>query len=410
MARNLETRIEFTSLGANPLISNGLVTIAAAPQIGGRVMNLSLGGKKLMYVNPRYSALEEEKSSENQFAGWRNYGGSKVWPAPQGWSRENEWPGPPDPVLDSGFYRFQTFQNDQEAALHLESEPDERSGITLERKISIHPNSSIVHLHHVMRNTSHRRVRWAIWQVTQVDAASGLDIFAPAEGFQQTFGNEPYGGMEYDASAKRIHLRYQNQVAKFAVQANEGWFASLDSSRGVVLVETFPHSPIAQYPDGAPAAFWISGKGTFTLHGDTVDMALSDNGCDPHVETEVMGPITELVPGESTALRTTWRLAAIDAAEILSVNDCGAIGHKLELTGNRLQGSFGVFHVGQLQLVAFDRSSTVVANFDMGQVTPADSVVLNETISLSSSTVRCSLRLIDQNQRWIGTLDHVQIR
>ena len=37
---------------------------------------------------------------------WKNYGGAKTWPAPQGWDGAGQWPGPPDPVLDSGRYDF----------------------------------------------------------------------------------------------------------------------------------------------------------------------------------------------------------------------------------------------------------------------------------------------------------------
>jgi hypothetical protein len=28
----------------------------------------------------------------------------KMWPAPQGWDNQQQWPGPPDPVLDGGPY------------------------------------------------------------------------------------------------------------------------------------------------------------------------------------------------------------------------------------------------------------------------------------------------------------------
>ena len=67
------------------------------------------------------------------------------------------------------------------------------------------------------------------------------------------------------------------------------------------------------------------------------------NGCDPHVEVEVMGPLTDLEPGESCELRTAWRLAAINAEEIISANHCGAVGKKLAVEEGRVTGSFGVF-------------------------------------------------------------------
>jgi hypothetical protein len=381
------------------------------PEIGGRVMGLALGEKNVIYTNPRY---RDSATLANDTSGkWRNYGGSKVWPAPQGWSSENEWPGPPDPIIDSGPYRFDYSSDDAQAFVHLESQHDEYSGVTLERTIQISPGTATVRLHHKMRNTSRRRVRWSIWQVTQLDAAGGLDVFVSAKGFHQTLGNETYSGLIYDAASKRAHLHYENQVAKFAVVADQGWVASLDAARGIVLAETFPILPGAEYPDGAPVAFWTSGKGTFTIHGDTIDMSQDENGCDPHIETEIMGPITTLTPGEASELRTAWQIAAIEAQKIVSVNDCAAIARPLTLTtgaDSTLTGSFGVFHEARLRFDIFNRASQLTSTIQLGEVSPLRPLVINESISLPDEAVRGSLTLIDQNNQRLGTIDHVQIR
>ena len=44
----------------------------------------------------------EENMGDGSIAAWKNYGGGKTWPAPQGWDRPDQWHGPPDPVLDTG--------------------------------------------------------------------------------------------------------------------------------------------------------------------------------------------------------------------------------------------------------------------------------------------------------------------
>jgi hypothetical protein len=374
-------------------------------------MDLRLGETNVFYGNPRHYGQKPASDAHGTDIGlWRNYGGSKVWPAPQGWSGDHEWPGPPDPVLDSGSYDCKTSLDGEMAAVHLKSQHDEYSGVTLQRDIEIRPGTSVVHLHHRMHNTSKRPVRWGIWQVTQVDAAKGLEIFIPADGFHQTLGDEPYPGIDFDASGKLLRLRYQNQVAKFSVGANAGWFASLDRTRGVVLVETFPISRSTTYPDGAATAFWISGAGTFTIHGDCIAMTGGANGCDPHVETEVMGSLTDLEPGENCELRTTWRLAAISTAEIVSVNHCGAVGQKLSVGAGRVAGSFGVFCSAVLELIAYDRTSQIAGTFALGKVSPLRPVVLDERISLPSSAVRYSLMLFDEHKNRLGILDHVQVR
>jgi hypothetical protein len=413
MSRRLSTRTINGALGPQVSLSNDLINMTIVPHIGGRVMSLSLGDREVMYVNPRHqNDPPEPKGFWPGSGNWKNYGGSKVWVGPQGWSSESEWPGPPDEVFDSGQYTYRASADDKCAMIELTSAHDEYSGVTLARTLQIRPGASIVRLRHSMRNTSCRRVRWAIWQITQVDAACGLDIFVPATGFHKTFGNEPYPGMEYDEQSAHAHLRYHDQVAKFAVGASQGWMAALDSTRKLVLAEAFPVIPGAPYPDGAPAALWVCGKGTFSLHGDTVDMSASTSGCDPHVETEIMGPVVELGPGEATELCTEWRPATIEANRIISINDCGAIGQRLTITKKprtQLTGVFGVFYEAQLQLALFDRASKLIGAISLQRVSPLCPLVLNERISLPANAVRCSLWLLDQNNQRLGTLDHVNI-
>jgi hypothetical protein len=386
-------------------VSNGLVAFSVLPEIGGRVMDLSLGGTQVFYSNPRL----REKTAES--SAWRNYGGSKVWPGPQGWTSEQEWPGPPDPVLDGGVYSWQAGFDPAAAQIHLESPHDEYSGVTMRREIKIISGSSSVDVLHTMQNTSRRPVRWSIWQVTQVDASQGLEIFIPAEGFHQTFGDKPFQSVCFSAEEKRVRVKYADQVAKLAVEANQGWYASLDRARGFVLAETFPITPAASYPDDAPVAFWISGRGTFTLHGDRVDMSAGD-GYDPHVETEIMSPLTELEPGECCSFRTAWHLASVDAEEIVSVNHCGAIGTPLAVQAGspaHFTGSFGSFWEADLQLVAYDRASQVVGAFELGEVSPSRPVLLDKEISLPPLAVRCSLILFDRHHKQLGVLDRVNI-
>ena len=392
-------------------VSNGLVAFSVVPGIGGRVMDLSLGKTRAFYTNPRLSGKATSGSPGSESFG-RNYGGSKVWPAPQGWSSEEEWPGPPDPVLDCGLYDWQAALNPDAVRIDLQSPHDEYSGVTIRREITCSRLSSSIEVLHTMENTSRRPVRWSIWQVTQVDASQGLEIFVPAKGFHQTFGDKPYPAVSFSAADRLVRLKYEDQVAKLAVEADQGWLASLDRSRGFVLAETFRTTPGASYPDGASAAIWISGHGTFTLHGDRIDLSAGADGCDPHVETEIMSPLTYLEPAQRCQFRTAWHLAAIDAREIISVNHCGAIGASLAVEPGspaRFTGSFGSFWEANLRLVAYDRASHIVGTFDLGAVNPCRPVVLDNDIPLPPRTVRCSLLLFGSDHKQLGVLDRVNI-
>lgn len=393
-------------------ISNGIVSFSLIPSIGGRMMDLSLGKDRVFYTNPRLRGRAIPESSGTEFSLGRNYGGSKVWPGPQGWKSESEWPGPPDPVIDCGPYDWHADLTSNAVAVHLKSGHDEYTGLTMRREIKSRAGSTSIEVTHHMDNTSRRPVRWSIWQVTQVDAPQGLAIFIPATGFHQTFGDKPYPAVNFDPAKKRVHIKYEDQVGKLAVEANKGWFASLDRARGFVLAETFPVIPGASYPDGAPTAFWISGHGTFTLHGDQIDMGATPGGCDPHVETEIMSPLTDLQTGQTASLQTAWHLAAIDAHEIISVNHCGAIASPLKVQAGsppRVTGSFGVFHEAGLRLVAYDRASQSIATFDLGEVSPSQPLLLKREISLPPHAARCSLLLFDRDDNQLGVLDCANI-
>ena len=114
----------------------------------------------------------EEHAGDGALVNWKNYGGDKTWPAPQGWDGEGQWPGPPDPVLDSGRYGFETSQGDNSVSVLMSSPPDERSGLRIRREISLGQGSSRLHLDLSFENISQRTIRWSIWDVAQMACRS----------------------------------------------------------------------------------------------------------------------------------------------------------------------------------------------------------------------------------------------
>ena len=85
-------------------LSNGLVELQVLPNIGGRIIQFKLGGKEFLWVNPQLAGKLPPPSGLAADGGWFNAGGDKLWPAPQGWDNDQQWPGPPDAVLDGQPY------------------------------------------------------------------------------------------------------------------------------------------------------------------------------------------------------------------------------------------------------------------------------------------------------------------
>ena len=139
------------------------------PEIGGRIIQFKLGGKEFLWVNPQVAGQLPPSNGLATDGGWFNVGGDKLWPAPQGWGNETQWPGPPDAVLDGQPYRAELLDNG--AAVRLTSRDDPRSGIRFSRTVRPLAVRSGVHFEATMTNVDAKPRRWGIWAHTQLDAA-----------------------------------------------------------------------------------------------------------------------------------------------------------------------------------------------------------------------------------------------
>ena len=86
-------------------LTNGLVSLFIAPDIGGRAIQLQLGDHEFFFVNKNLEDKVPPESENNLKAGWANYGGDKVWPGPEGWMNDSEWPRIPYYILDGTRYQ-----------------------------------------------------------------------------------------------------------------------------------------------------------------------------------------------------------------------------------------------------------------------------------------------------------------
>jgi uncharacterized protein DUF4380 len=396
-------------------LSNGLVELFVQPELGGRIIQLCLGSHDFLYVNPRHRGRIYGPEENCPAAGWKNYGGSKVWPAPQGWLTRDQWPGPPDPVLDGGSYACRVVEESAAtAALYLESQHDEYTGLTLAREIRIWADASTVEILHKMRNTSSRRVRWALWQVTQQDASRHLVVYARARRYRQMFGDKPFTQIELSREQGLWKLEYANQVAKFAVEAQEGWIVALKPQERVALVEEFRLFPGRDYPDGAPIEFWVNGEGTFTLPGGRIDMKADPNGCDPLIETEVLSPLAELAPNEEYTFPVTWHATTAAACGVAAVNPVALVSQPLSIRSvdgqMRVTGLYGLFQSGKLELTTFDRGGKQVGTLPLGEATPLAPYIIDETLGGDIEPAYLALSLKDAESGAVTTIERIPVR
>ena len=249
-------------------LSNGLISLYVAPEIGGRAIQLTLGHRHYFFVNKYLAGKVLPQSQNNLKAGWANYGGDKVWPAPEGWMNNHQWPSIPYYILDGSPFQSEIVKNTpEEVAVRVTSPPDPRTGVQFVRTFQVFAGTTRVTVREVMRNISERRIRWGIWDVLQNDASDATNpsqpnkqLFVyipinPRSMFPRGFYN-PYGDVRnpsYHAIDHRRMLRvhYRYQVGKVAADSNAGWFAIENAQKDLALVESFRYFPGKKYPDNA---------------------------------------------------------------------------------------------------------------------------------------------------------------
>ncbi|MFJ1766192.1 DUF4380 domain-containing protein [Amycolatopsis sp. NPDC088138] len=268
-------------------LERGDLRLGLVPELGGRLLSVRHRGAELLWRNPEH--LDDDLRGEyapnsGRMGDWVNYGGDKTWPAPQGWSGPDEWAGPPDPVLDSGPYSVAADGD----TVTMTSAPDPRTGLRFTRAVTILDDGYRLDLH--AENVSSRQVRWALWNVTQLpgggSVTAGLsrpDVVALVAGT---------GTPEYTVDGDRLVVPAQDVVGKLGVPGTAGWV-----SYGALTL-SFDVDPAGEYPDeGSPLEIWLE---------HPLPSPLKELGdLDPPariVELEVLGPLTTLAPGGSTAL------------------------------------------------------------------------------------------------------------
>jgi hypothetical protein len=150
-------------------LTSGFVSLQVAPDLGGRVIQCALGINEFLCVNPRRAGKSLPPSGLGPDGEWLNHGGDKLWPAPQGWDNDAQWPGPPDAARDGQPYCVERI--DDNTAIRLTSRDGSPSGLRFFRIIRPIPGRSGIRFQVTMTNSSGQPRRWGVWSPTQVDAA-----------------------------------------------------------------------------------------------------------------------------------------------------------------------------------------------------------------------------------------------
>jgi hypothetical protein len=405
-------------------LGNGLVELQVLPEIGGRVVQFTLGGQEFMWVNPQLAGKLPQASGLAADGSWFNAGGDKLWPAPQGWDNDQQWPGPPDAVLDGQPYALEKLPAKKgETGLRLTSRPDPRSGIRFVRTVRLYDNSTRVHFEVTMKNIDTKPRRWGIWAHTQLAAAKAdgsahnplMRAWCPLnpqsqfpKGYDVIFGEKDNPSFQADAKRGLMQVNYRYQVGKIGVDSPAGWVATVNGETGAAFVQKFTFEPKRAYPDGSSVEFWHNGLGQ--IHAYNKDLVQPATPAEnPFVfESEVLSPFAELKPGKSYTWSYDWVACNLGGDfPVVDCNSLAAISEPLTVIrdGNKLhlRGRFGVFQPGTLEIVLLDPQGKRLGSAGQAMaVDPRQPVVIATSLPGNGKAATVALILQDAAGKILG--------
>lgn len=389
------------------VISNGLIRLAIVPEIGGRVMEYSLGGHNFIYVNPLELGRTYVPSEDSP---WHNFGGYKVWPAPQRRWLAGGWPPPPN--LDFGMYSCEVLEDSSDSSVVLLESPPEAfgrwrcRGLKFKRRIAIYRGSTRVRVEQTMENCGKDAARWSVWDVTQVVGChpgdedygsfwvyfpTGKDSRFGGRGYYVMMGEDGDPQWKGEVSEGISAVQYLHHGGKIGADSDGGWVCYVDEKEGYAYVKTFEYFPGKAYPDSGASLEVFTSSGL------------------PYIEVEVLSPLVELPPGGSYTFVEDW-YATKCKGPILRANEAGVARRKLEakVKGGEvsLEGEYGVFYRGRVDVIFEGKKRKVVGSY---KVSPLETFLLEGGFSPPSGAGRVVLELYDRGGRRVGILDSARV-
>ena len=411
-------------------LTNGIVSLLVAPQLGGRAIQMQLGDQDYFFVNKDLAGKVLPPEQNNLKSGWANYGGDKVWPGPEGWTNDDQWPSIPYYVLDGSTFKAEVVvESLSEVALRVASPEDPRSGVQFTRTFHVYAGTTRIKVDQVMRNISRRRIRWGIWHLVQNDASDAANPLKPnpelymyvplnsrsqyPNGYYPPYGDARHPSYQVIDDGHMLRIHYLYRVGKIGADSSAGWYGVVNGQKNIAYIENFIYSPDLEYPDGASVESWNDGPGVISR--GPFDQTLVD---DPHktpyfLEAEAMSPYAALDPGEEYSFPIYWSPTRV-TDPIREAVWGGVISEPFaaKVDGGRvnLRGTFGVFTLGTLQATFYSVMGEELGHETLQAVDPREVVRLDKAVALPAQTYRISVCVRDANGENHGFLGNAILK
>jgi len=298
-------------------LSNPLVRVVVVPQIGGRIMEYSIAGHNAIWQNKAEIGVLRPSDLGKK---WHNYGGHKAWNAPQ-----QRWRAPDyDNYYDYAPAQAEPIDlapetGEKMTGIRVTCAPIPHLGLQFVREVYLSHRTSRVRIVETMRNVSERGIEWGIWAVTQ--ARPDCWIAFPRhvtddspQGWRRLLGPEFPDPRCVTPVGQIGVMRYSGAIDKVGTGSPDGWMVYLRDQLAYVKQWSVRTVGVV-YPDD----------------GCNMEVFTADKAMGAYVELEVLGPVVELKPGETTQLVEDWFISLVNQ----SAKDPADVVERLRLLQKR---------------------------------------------------------------------------
>lgn len=268
------------------VITNNTVEVVVVPAIG-RIMQFKLIGSRFGPFWENH-ALDGDAPDPNATE-WMNFGGDKVWPAPQSdWPKIAKRAWPPPPAFDSMPWEARVDGD----AVTLISPVDPHYGIRVSRRIRLDPKRPMLLVTTTFEKMKGPPQKVAIWVVTQF--RQPVQIVAPLP-TKSIFTND----YVLQSETPPPDLQVKGRLLSMTHDPDRNHKIGLDTgtlvwmSQFSMLRIDSPRVPRSEYPDNGSSA---------EIYTNSEPL--------PYVELEMLGPLRTLSVGEQverTSIYTLFR-------------------------------------------------------------------------------------------------------
>lgn len=410
------------------LLKNQWIQLHIAPQLGGRIIQVEMNGYEFFFTNSslhgRETIIGQEENRE-----WLNYGGEKIWPAPQGWDSPDQWPGPPDPVLDGGTYSISmTEDSGEDTGVRLTSPFDHYTGLKIIKDITLSRMRSEISVLASFKNESDVPRTWSIWPVCQMNTKNShsgqYQIICPVNpesqfknGYQVMHGlvnNPQYSIDKYG----NLHVDYQYLVGKVGLDTNSDWTAFLDKGTGKVFVLMFNVLNDKPYPEGTSVQIWTQGKGVIYSRNKIREFSDDKIENPPYMELELLSPMEKIRPGDNSCFSYRMLTSTIPVNEtVIHISEFAVIAQQLNIKYQKdsisITAKYGVFNDGSLRIKLENQSLGISAKFIYEtQVNPQTDIIVDikaEPMELIGPETNISTEIFNHEGLFVAEVERIKL-